>query len=68
VRCAVVSADEASEVADALEKAGAALHTPLGETWATRSDLGERATTRVIGVIFVALHPHENDCVDASPP
>jgi hypothetical protein len=67
-RCAVITADEAQRVVDALAVAGAPLVTPLGERFVTGADLGDRATVRAVDVVLVALHPYQTDCDDAGVP
>ena len=67
VRCGVVSVEEAEQVRAALSAAGAPMNE-LGSGSVIPGQLGERATTRVVEVLLVALHPHEDSCDDAAPP
>jgi hypothetical protein len=68
VRCAVLSAADASRLEAALAAGGAPLTSPLGERWVASTQLGDRRTVRIVRVMLVALHPHEDSCRGASPP
>jgi hypothetical protein len=67
MRCGVVSADEAAQVWAALGEAGASMEEP-GTQNVVSGGLGQRATTRLVEVMLVAIHPHEVSCEGASPP
>ena len=67
VRCGIVSAVDAERVRVALAAAGA----PMGElasAYVIGAGLGHRSSSRVIDVLLVALHPHEDGCVGMWPP